>query len=135
MIFPQSVLVDSSVWINHFRGNITASVAQLHTFLAEETAEILTADLIVLEIVRGCRTNREALRVEEVLAQFDCISLGGLRASLAAAHRYRALRAKGVTVSKTVDLLIANWCIDEQVALLHDDRDFADFVPLGLACV
>lgn len=48
------------------------------------------------------------------------------------ARYYRRLRKQGITVRKTIDCLIATWCILHRVPLLHADRDFAPFVMLGL---
>ena len=127
-----TILVDSSVWIDHLRGDLTAPVNRFRALLVAGEDDIITADLIVLEVVRGCRTPRAAARVAEAMQAFDCVTLGGLPAALAAASCYRRLRDRGVTVAKTVDLLIARWCIGEGVALLHDDRDFADFEAEGL---
>lgn len=130
-----SLLVDSSVWINHLRGHATPAVQGLRAALLARSEEIITADLIVLEVVRGCRTEREALRVQSMLLGFPCMALGGVNAALRAATFYRKLRAQGVTVAKIVDLLIASWCIHEAVALLHDDADFLVFERYGLQCM
>ncbi|MFO6418700.1 PIN domain-containing protein [Hylemonella sp. W303a] len=119
-----TVLVDSSVWIDHLRGDLTPAVHGLRGMLFDQSREVITADLITLEVVRGCRTERDAARVQAMLLRFPCASLGGIDAALRAAALYRKLRAKGVTLAKTVDLLIASWCIHEGVALLHDDADF-----------
>jgi predicted nucleic acid-binding protein len=127
-----SLLVDSSVWINHLRGNVTPAVQGLRVALLARSEEIITADLIVLEVVRGCRTEREAMRVQSMLLGFPCVALGGVHAALRAATLYRKLRGQGVTIAKIVDLLIASWCIHEGVALLHDDADFLVFEQYGL---
>jgi predicted nucleic acid-binding protein len=126
------ILVDSSVWINHFRGFVTPAVARFRAHLTSTQNQILVADLIAHEVTRGCKTDRE---YEQTLAVFDsieCVNLGGLIQGQRAAKLYRAMRSKGITVAKTVDLLIASWCIHEHVHLLHDDRDFDDFVEYGL---
>lgn len=127
-----TVLVDSSVWIDHLRGDLTPAVHGMRGMLLGQSQDIITADLIVLEVVRGCRTERDAARVQAMLRQFPCESLGGIDAALRAAALYRRLRTKGVTVAKTVDLLIASWCIHEDVTLLHDDVDFGAFEGWGL---
>ncbi len=130
-----SVLVDSSVWINHLRGQVTPSVATLRRLLADDSAHLLTADLVLHEVTRGCRSEREAALVAERLQGLEVVDLCGARAALSAAKLYRSLRAQGVTVAKTVDLFIANWCIHERAALLHDDKDFDAFTRHGLACL
>jgi predicted nucleic acid-binding protein len=130
-----TVLVDSSVWIDHLRGVDTPAVHALRGILRDQSRELVTADLIVLELVRGCRTEREAARVGDMLLQFPCEPLGGVEAALRAATLYRRLRGQGTTVAKTVDLLIASWCIHEGVELLHDDADFHAFEHHGLRCL
>jgi predicted nucleic acid-binding protein len=126
------VLVDSSVWVNHLRGVATPTVLHLRSLAADFRHELLVADLIVLEVSRGCTTQREFDSTVAMFNGLECVDLGGKAACLQAARVYRALRAEGVTVAKTVDLLIASWCIANQTALLHDDKDFAAFESLGL---
>lgn len=130
-----SVLVDSSVWINHFRGNLTASTQWLRRVLADNSAVLVGADLVLLEVVRGCRSDREAATMAARLQRLEMVELGGAEAALRAAHLYRKLRAAGTTVAKTVDLLIASWCIHEGVTLLHDDADFRAFERYGLRSI
>ena len=135
-----TVMVDSSVWINHLRGNLTQAVRQFRVLLQAQDRPVATADLIVLEVVRGARNDRHASEIEQALSQFDCARLGGFDEALRAAALHRKLRtsklpATGITVAKSVDLLIASWCIHERVTLLHDDADFAAFEPHGLVCL
>jgi predicted nucleic acid-binding protein len=127
-----SVLVDSSVWIDYLRGDPTPAVRALHAIMQAQNDDIITADLIVLEVARGCRTEGEADHISSKLLQLRCVSLGGVHAALRAAALYRELRGQGITVAKTVDFLIASWCIHEGVALLHDDADFLVFERYGL---
>jgi predicted nucleic acid-binding protein len=44
--------------------------------------------------------------------------------AIKAASNFRFLRSKGVTIRKTVDILIGSWCIEHEVELLHNDKDF-----------
>lgn len=85
-----------------------------------------------MEVLRGCRSSREYDRVLKVLSALDCVTLGGPKMAIAAAQDYRTLLGRGITVSKSVDLLIATWCIEESCLLLHADRDFEPFSALGL---
>jgi len=69
------------------------------------------------------------------MLQLHCFELGGRDMAIAAAQNYRALRKKGVTVRKSIDVLIATWCIENKVPLLHADQDFDVMVGLGLEVV
>lgn len=120
------IVVDSSVWIAHFRNVDSLPVQKLRTL--ENVGDILLGDLILLEILQGARDERSADRLQGALRQFPMAAmLGGDLASLAARH-YRTLRGKGITVRKTIDLIIATFCIAHKHDLLHDDRDFVPFV-------
>ncbi len=64
------------------------------------------------------------------------LSSGGVEIAVAAAENYRILRTKGITVRKTIDCLIATFCIREGHELLHRDRDFDPFeMHLGLQVI
>jgi hypothetical protein len=123
------VLVDTSVWIDFFHGHPTPAVAQLKNLLGQD--EILLGDLILAEILQGVREH-EVARVEKAFAAFRVVPLVGETVARQSASAYRTLRSRGVTVRKTIDCLIATWCIRNRTPLLHDDRDFLPFVQLGL---
>ncbi len=126
------IVVDTTVWIDFFNGRDVAHVARLRALLGE--SEIVVGDLMLCEVLQGFRTDREADEVEGLLRRFDIVSMGGDDIAVAAARNFRALRARGVTVRKTIDLLIGTWCIQNRRPLLHNDRDFAPMVRhLGLA--
>jgi predicted nucleic acid-binding protein len=117
------ILVDSSVWIAHLRGQRTSATDKLEEAVAREP--VLIGDLILLEILQGARDDAHAARIERGLRQYAIVPL--LDADLAprAARNYRKLRELGVTVRKTADIFISTFCIEHRHALLHDDRDFA----------
>jgi predicted nucleic acid-binding protein len=129
------VLIDSSVWIDHLRGVRTRETAILGTLLMwldpelergghEEIADLLIGDLVLCEVLRGIPDPREHAVVKEVLLSFEVVTIGGAKLALAAAEHYRALRRLGLTVRKTIDLLIGTYCLANDCALLHSDRDF-----------
>ena len=137
------VLIDSSVWIDHLRGVRTRETAILGTLLAwldpesergerEAPANLLIGDLVLCEVLRGIADPGQHAVVKDVLLSFEVVTIGGADLALAAADHYRALRRRGVTVRKTIDLLIGTWCIAEDCALLHSDRDFDPMRQLGL---
>jgi predicted nucleic acid-binding protein len=117
------ILVDSSVWIDHLRNTITAPVAHLRSLISVE--ELLVGDLILCEVLQGLRTETEARLVEDALREFEVVSLVDAELAIKAAANYRFLRRRGITISKTIDLLIGTFCIARGHVLLHSDRDFA----------
>jgi predicted nucleic acid-binding protein len=128
------ILVDSSVWIAHLRGDRTEATAKLEKAVTREP--LLVGDLILLEILQGARNEAHAARIERGLRQYTLVSL--LDADLAphAARNYRKLRELGITIRKTADIIIGTFCIEHRHALLHDDRDFAPMeAHLGLKVV
>ncbi len=128
-------LIDSSVWIDHLRGVRTRETAILAALLARldpeldrgdraAAAHLLVGDLVLCEVLRGIPDPREHAAVREALLSFEVVTIGGVDLALEAADHYRALRRLGVTVRKTIDLLIGTWCVAQDCALLHSDRDF-----------
>ncbi|HYB08574.1 MAG TPA: PIN domain nuclease [Alphaproteobacteria bacterium] len=125
------ILVDSSVWIAHLRGQTTLATVKLEAVAAREP--LLIGDLILLEVLQGARDDAQAARVERKLRQYAIVRLLDDDLASRAARNYRRLRNLGITVRKTADIIIATFCIERRHALLHDDRDFAPMVEhLGL---
>ena len=128
------ILVDSTVWIDGLRGINTPQVAFLQANIWQ--IQIVIGDLVLTEILQGIPTEALARQTEKDLLKFSVVELGGEQNAIQAAHHYRHLRAKGCTIRKTVDLLIATWCIANDTVLLHNDRDFDPFEKhLGLRTV
>lgn len=126
------ILVDSSVWIDHFRGNDTPQVSLLDRVLASEPVAI--GDLILVEVLQGFTNDRDFNEARRLLTALTVIEIGGAGIAVQTAQNFRRLRALGVTVRKTIDTLIATRCIVDGHALLYSDRDFDPFVQhLGLA--
>ncbi|QGP78876.1 type II toxin-antitoxin system VapC family toxin [Sphingobium sp. CAP-1] len=125
------ILVDSGVWIDYFRGVATAQTDRLDALLGVEP--VLTGDLILAEMLQGCRSDCDFDRVRHLFASLDCITIGGEDVAIEVARNFRHLRALGVTVRKTIASFIATRCIRDGHALLYSDRDFDPFVAhLGL---
>ena len=128
------IVVDSSVWIAHLRGTESAARRRLQNI--EDSLDILVGDLILLEVLQGARNERHAAMIEESLRQFTIRRMLGDRLAVKAARNYRLLRERGITVRKTIDLIIGTFCIQEGYSLLHDDRDFdpmAEYLGLRIA--
>ena len=125
------IVVDSSVWIGHFRNTDQSAVAKLRAIADVDT--IIVGDIVLLEVLQGTRDERHADAVERNLRAFDIRSMLDDRLVVAAARNLRSLRSMGITVRKTIDLVIATFCLTGGHVLLHDDRDFdLMIVPLGL---
>lgn len=125
------ILVDSSVWIDFFRGERGASSVALAQCLGDSSVEVGMADLVLFEVMRGFREGplmREAQLLMSALPQVD---IGGAGHALKAAERYRQLRAQGRTVSSPIDLLLASYCMTHGHTLLHRDADFESLKTLG----
>jgi hypothetical protein len=120
-----SLLIDSSVWIDYFNGSITPETDHLHQILGRE--RIVTGDLILAEVLQGFRHQQDFERAQTALLKFQLMPMVGSQIALQSAANYRFLRAKGITVRKTIDCLIATFCIENNFGLLHCDRDFEPF--------
>ena len=129
------ILVDSSVWIDHLRGAKTPQVERLGALLPR-VEQLLTADLVLCEVLRGVRFETAALQVEAAMRRFDIVSVCDPDIAATAASNYRFLRTRGITIRTTIDLIIGTFCIERGHALLHSDRDFAPMERyLGLQTV
>jgi predicted nucleic acid-binding protein len=128
------ILVDSSVWIDYFKGAVTAQTEKLDKLLGHELLAI--GDLILTEVLQGFVGERDFNEARKMLTSLTVVELGGQEIAIQAARNFRALRNRGVTVRKTIDTVIATRCIESGYDLLHSDKDFAPFVQnLGLRVV
>jgi len=128
------ILVDSSVWVGKFRGQSSAAVARLDAI--SDPANIVLGDLILFELLQGARDDQHARSLGYWLGQFTAAAMVDVAVAISAAGYSRLLREKGVTVRKRIDVLIAAYCIDHAMPLLHQDRDFdliARHLPLTIA--
>ena len=125
------ILVDSSVWIDYFNGMPTQETIRLDGLLGQDVAAI--GDLILVEVLQGFRSDSDFKAAKQALSKLPSFDLLGQKRAERAAMRYRKLRKNGVTIRKTVDIIIASFCIDEGFPLLFSDRDFLPMVKyLGL---
>ena len=116
------IVVDSSVWIDFLNGRKAPHVERLRAVFGAE--EIIVGDLMLCEVLQGLDGERAARQVEALLRRFEIVAMAGEAIAVAAARNFRALRRRGVTVRKTIDLLIGTWCIENRRPLLHHDSDF-----------
>ena len=128
------IIVDSSVWVDWFNGRSTAGTEAFDRLLGHE--ELAIGDLILIEVLQGCRSDVEYATVRSHLKDFPVFDLVGTDQAVRSAELFRALRRRGVTARKTIDTIIATRCIVSGYELLHSDRDFDPFaLHLGLKCV
>ena len=116
------IVVDSSVWIDFLNGRKVSHVERLRAVLGTE--EIILGDLMLCELLQGLDSERAARQVEALLRRFEIVPMAGDAIAVAAARNFRSLRKRGITVRKTIDLLIGTWCIENRRPLLHNDSDF-----------
>jgi hypothetical protein len=119
------LLVDSTVWIDFFGGRETAGVALLDASLGHR--EIVVGDIILTEVLQGFRFDRQFRQARSAMLKFPVLDMVGRDVALRTAENYRRLRRRGVTVRRTLDCLIATFCIQNGLELLHADRDFDPF--------
>ena len=124
-------LVDSSVWIDYFRGTGSREADRLDELLGDE--QVLIGDLMLTEVLQGFTTDRAFSRALKLMDAVETVEIGGREVAIEAARHFRTLRARGVTVRKTIDTLIAARCLHDGLPLLFADRDFQPFVThLGM---
>jgi predicted nucleic acid-binding protein len=128
------ILVDSSVWIDYFNGSKTQQTDWLDSSLGN--TPIIIGDLILTEVLQGFQTDKDFNAARDLLLRIPFLPMIGQDIALESAMNYRLLRKKGVTVRKTIDVLIGTFCIHYQLPLLHDDRDFDPMVEfLGMETI
>ena len=128
------IFVDSSVWIDYVNNYDTPQTERLDSILGN--VGVVVGDLVMVEVLQGCNDPEIFRETVQLLQRADFVVVGGYRVALEASKNYIALRAKGITVRKTIDTLIATRCIINNYELLHNDRDFLPFEKhLGLKCV
>jgi predicted nucleic acid-binding protein len=119
------ITVDSSVWIDYLKGTQTPQTKQLDAMLGDSSLDFVMLDVVLMEVLRGIRSEHEYKNTQEALTALPVHLAGGQEIATHAAQIYRKLRRQGQTVRSTIDLLVASWCLHSDADLLHNDRDFA----------
>ena len=128
------IFVDSSVLIDYFNGKNNWQVEKLDEILGNEI--IVLGDYILVEVLQGFKKDKDFKTAKNVLSSFPCINILGEEIAVKSAINYRALRKKGITIRKTIDAIISTFCIENDLLLLHNDKDFLPFEKhLGLKSV
>jgi predicted nucleic acid-binding protein len=116
------LLVDSTVWVDYFNGIVNSQTDYLHQVV--DKAPILVTDLILAEVLQGFRDDTDFEKARRIFAKYIQVEMVNPELALQSARNYRLLRRKGITVRKTIDSLIATYCIENEHDLLHNDSDF-----------
>jgi len=125
------ILVDSSVWIDYFNGTETLATKKLDNLLGVQP--LCTGDLILAEVLQGFRLDQDYQAAKTLLCSLPVYAILGATLSLKSAENFRKLRKQGITIRKTIDTMIATFCIENELPLLHSDKDFQPFQQfLGL---
>lgn len=128
------ILVDSSVWIDYFNGEKTPQTDWLDSSLG--TTPLIIGDLVLTEVLQGFQSDKDFTIARDLLLGMPFMAMGGRDVALQSAVNYRILKRKGITVLKTIDVMIGTFCIHYRVSLLHNDRDFDPMVKfLGLKTI
>ena len=116
------IFVDSSVLIDYFNGKGNWQVEKLDEILEKEI--LIIGDYVLVEVLQGFRNDKDYNTAKSVLDSFPCMSICGEEIAIKSANNYRILRKKGITVRKTIDVIISTFCIENDFLLLHNDKDF-----------
>ena len=119
------IFVDSSVWVDYFNGRSSAETNYLDELLGKESIGV--GDLVLIEVLQGFRRDSDYNTAKKLLTSLEVFTLGGQEIAIKSAANFRLLRKKGITVRKTIDVLIATFCIERKLTLLHSDKDFDPF--------
>ncbi len=119
------IFLDSTVLIDYFNGKNNWQVEVLDSILGKEL--VVIGDYVLTEVLQGFRSDKEFQKAKTILLSFPCFDIGGKEIAIQSAKNYRFLRKKGITVRKTIDTMIATFCIQNKFTLLHNDRDFDPF--------
>lgn len=122
------IFVDSSVWIDYFNGAITSQTDRLDHLLKTEI--IATGDLIFTEVLQGFRSEKHFNAAQQLLGSLIFFDMLGKEIALKSTQNYRFLRQQGITIRKTIDIMIGTFCIENDLILLHSDQDFAPMQKL-----
>jgi predicted nucleic acid-binding protein len=120
------ILVDSSVWIDYFNGRKTAQTDRLDSALGD--ISIIMGDLILTEVLQGFQDDKDFKIASRLLLSLPFMPMAGQELALESAENYRFLRKKGVSIRKTMDVMIGTFCLHYNLPLLYADKDFDPMV-------
>jgi predicted nucleic acid-binding protein len=125
------IVVDSGVWIDFFNGIKSTAADRLDELLG--VTRLAVGDIILTEVLQGFRDEAHYKVAKQTMTSLPVLEMFGQEMAIRSAENYRSLRARGITIRKTLDVVIATYCIEHDLPLLFEDRDFLPFVQhLGL---
>lgn len=128
------IFLDSSVLIDYFNGKDNWQVEKLDEILGKEI--VIIGDYVLIEVLQGFRNDKDYNTARNILNSFPCFSICGEEIAIKSADNYRKLRKKGITIRKTIDVIISTFCIENDLLLLHNDKHFLPLEKhLGLQSV
>ena len=116
------IVIDSSVWVSHFANVLHDEVLRLRSI--ERAYEIIVGDVVLMEVLRGARSDRDAQAIESRLSLFDFHPMLDRQIATIASRNYRMLRSRGITIRSSIDLIVGTYCIENGHQLLQRDRDY-----------
>jgi predicted nucleic acid-binding protein len=116
------IVVDSSIWIDYFNGTISKETDWLDESLGIDP--IIMGDIILAEVLQGFQNEKDFKTAKKLLLEFPFMDMIGQELAIKSAMNYRFLRQRGITIRKTIDVMIGTFCIHNNFFLLHNDRDF-----------
>lgn len=119
------IFVDSSVWIDYFNGTKTPEAEKLDSILC--SSPICIGDIVLTEVLQGFKNDKDYETAKELLTSLNIVNILDTTIALISANNFRTLRKKGITVRKTIDVIIATYCIENSLPLLYSDKDFIPF--------
>ncbi len=119
------IFLDSTVLIDYFNGTTNWQVEKLDQLLGKEI--VVLGDYVLTEVLQGFKNDKDFRKAFTILKAFPCLPICGEEIALQSANNYRNLRKKGITIRKTIDVIIATFCIENNLTLLHNDKDFYPF--------
>jgi len=119
------IFVDSSVWIDYFNGKVSRETDYLDELLGVQL--LATGELVLTEVLQGFRSDADYLQAKQMMLNLEQVSMLNTDIAIKSAENFRTLRKRGLTVRKTIDVIIATVCIEQDLSLLHADKDFQPF--------
>jgi len=116
------VIIDTSAWIEYLKDGIPLVVKKVDQCLEQDQVGI--GDLVYCEIMQGIRSHLDRNKVSSLLLSLPQFNMVGFSIAEKSAANYRLLRSKGVTVRKTIDVLIGTFCVEQGFKIIHHDSDF-----------
>jgi predicted nucleic acid-binding protein len=116
------IVADTTVWIDYVNGTDNSQTQWLKRLIAN--GDILVGDLIIAEFLQGFKTDSDFSDAKKLINSFRYHGIVGKKIAIKSAENYRLLRKRGITIRKTIDVIIGTFCIENNLSLLHNDRDF-----------